>query len=207
MKLTAENRSTRGKTCRNATLSTTNPTWNDPGSNSGLRVTNRLNHGTAKVLPWKSREHIYSKSCYLLRYTASYSEHCEHDLQYFFAVYIDILKTKGCSRQFTLSLYLLDYKQQTVPLKLSDMWTAQIKRTAASVFLYFSLPMYAISNNVVCKTQRTVCFTDLLIFSKTQCLCVQISLRFVAFCPGGGSSHAEHKMHESLYWIKACFTP
>jgi hypothetical protein len=55
MKLTAENRSTRGKTCSNATLSTTNPTWNDPGSNSGLRgerqVTNRLNHGTAKVLP------------------------------------------------------------------------------------------------------------------------------------------------------------
>jgi hypothetical protein len=36
MKLTWENRSTRGKTCLSATLSTTNPTLT-PGSNPGLR--------------------------------------------------------------------------------------------------------------------------------------------------------------------------
>ena len=40
-----------GKTCPSATLSTTNPTWTDPGSNPGPRgerpATNRLNHGTA----------------------------------------------------------------------------------------------------------------------------------------------------------------
>jgi hypothetical protein len=51
MKLTAENRRTRGKTCPCATLSTTNPTWADPGSNPGLRggrpAANRLSHGTA----------------------------------------------------------------------------------------------------------------------------------------------------------------
>ena len=51
MKLTGENRSTRGKTCPSATLSTTNPTWTDRGSNPGLRgerpATNRLSHGTA----------------------------------------------------------------------------------------------------------------------------------------------------------------
>ena len=51
MKLTGENRSTRGKTCPSATLSTTNPTWTGPGSNLGLRgerlATNRLSHGTA----------------------------------------------------------------------------------------------------------------------------------------------------------------
>jgi hypothetical protein len=51
MKLTGENRSTRGKTCPSATLSTTNPTWTDPESNPGLRgerpATNRLSHGTA----------------------------------------------------------------------------------------------------------------------------------------------------------------
>jgi hypothetical protein len=51
MKLTGENRSTRGKTCFSATLSTTNPTWNDPGSNPVLRgkrpATNRLSHGKA----------------------------------------------------------------------------------------------------------------------------------------------------------------
>jgi hypothetical protein len=51
MKLTGENRRTRGKTCPSATLSTTNPTWTDPGSSPGLRggrpVANRLSHGTA----------------------------------------------------------------------------------------------------------------------------------------------------------------
>jgi hypothetical protein len=53
MKLTGENRSTRGKSCRSATLSTTNPTWTDPGLNPGLRgerpATNRLSHGTAHI--------------------------------------------------------------------------------------------------------------------------------------------------------------
>jgi hypothetical protein len=45
MKLTVENRRTGGKTCPSATLSTTNPTWTEPGSNPGLR----LSHGTAVV--------------------------------------------------------------------------------------------------------------------------------------------------------------
>jgi hypothetical protein len=53
MKLTGEDRSTRGKTCPSATLSITNPTWTDPGSNPGLRgvrlATNRLSHGTVFV--------------------------------------------------------------------------------------------------------------------------------------------------------------
>jgi hypothetical protein len=48
MKLTGENRSTRGKTCPSATLSTT---WTHLGSNPGLRderpANNRLSHGTA----------------------------------------------------------------------------------------------------------------------------------------------------------------
>jgi hypothetical protein len=35
MELTGENRRTRGKTCPSATLSTTNPTWTDLGSNPG----------------------------------------------------------------------------------------------------------------------------------------------------------------------------
>jgi hypothetical protein len=39
----------QGKTCPSATLSTTNPTWTDPGSNPGLRggrsAANRLSHG------------------------------------------------------------------------------------------------------------------------------------------------------------------
>jgi hypothetical protein len=42
------------KTCPSANLSTTNPTWTDPGSNPGLRsgrpATNSLSHGTAIVL-------------------------------------------------------------------------------------------------------------------------------------------------------------
>jgi hypothetical protein len=51
MELTEENRSTRGKSCPSATLSTINPTWTHPGSNLDLHVeglaTNRLSHGTA----------------------------------------------------------------------------------------------------------------------------------------------------------------
>jgi hypothetical protein len=51
MKLTGENRSARGKTCPSAILSTTNPTWTDPGSKPGLRggrrAANRLSHGKA----------------------------------------------------------------------------------------------------------------------------------------------------------------
>jgi hypothetical protein len=54
MKLTGENRSTRGKNCSSATLSTTNPTWTDPGSNPSLRgerpATNRLSRGAAYPL-------------------------------------------------------------------------------------------------------------------------------------------------------------
>jgi hypothetical protein len=54
MKLTGENRSTRGQTCSSATLSTTNPTWTNPGLNPGLRgerpETNRVIHGTANVM-------------------------------------------------------------------------------------------------------------------------------------------------------------
>jgi hypothetical protein len=54
MKLTGENRSTRGKACPSATLSTTNPIRNDPGSNPGLRgerpATDRLSHGPKKLI-------------------------------------------------------------------------------------------------------------------------------------------------------------
>jgi hypothetical protein len=52
VKLAGEKRRTRGKTCPSATLSTTNPTRTDPGSNPGFRggrpAANRLSHGTAK---------------------------------------------------------------------------------------------------------------------------------------------------------------
>jgi hypothetical protein len=56
MKLAGKNRSAQGKNCLSATLSTTNPTWTDPGSNlRGERAaTNRLSHGTA--LPEHLRE-------------------------------------------------------------------------------------------------------------------------------------------------------
>jgi hypothetical protein len=47
MKLTGENRSTRGKTCPSATLSTTNPTRIDPGLRDERPATSRLSHGTA----------------------------------------------------------------------------------------------------------------------------------------------------------------
>jgi hypothetical protein len=49
--LTGENLRTWRKSCPGATLSTTNPTWTNPGANWGLRcgraATNRLIHGKA----------------------------------------------------------------------------------------------------------------------------------------------------------------
>jgi hypothetical protein len=57
MIFTGENRRTRRKICPSVTLSTTNPTWTDPGTNRGVRgewpVTNCLSHGTAKLVAWK----------------------------------------------------------------------------------------------------------------------------------------------------------
>jgi hypothetical protein len=51
MILTGENQITPKETCPNATLSTTNPTWIDPGANPdfpGERpATHGLNHGIA----------------------------------------------------------------------------------------------------------------------------------------------------------------
>jgi hypothetical protein len=65
MKLTGENRSTRGKPCPSATLSTTNPTWTDPGSNPGLRggrpAANRLSHGMALVTCLTAQDMDYFK--------------------------------------------------------------------------------------------------------------------------------------------------
>jgi hypothetical protein len=56
MILTGGNRRTRRKTCPSATLSTTNPTWIDPGANPGLRgespATNDLSRGTASLLKY-----------------------------------------------------------------------------------------------------------------------------------------------------------
>jgi hypothetical protein len=59
MKLTGENRRARRKTYPSATLSTTNPTWPDPGSNPGIfcerPATNRLSRGTANSKPLLGR--------------------------------------------------------------------------------------------------------------------------------------------------------
>jgi hypothetical protein len=54
MKLQGKTRSNRGKTCLSVTLSTTNRTWTDLGSNLGLRggrlATNRLSHSTVEFV-------------------------------------------------------------------------------------------------------------------------------------------------------------
>jgi hypothetical protein len=71
MILTGENRRTRRRTCPSATLPTTNPTWIDPGANSGLRgerpATNDLSHGTASwcvVTMTNSLDVIYRPNFY-----------------------------------------------------------------------------------------------------------------------------------------------
>jgi hypothetical protein len=91
MKLTGENRRTRGRTCPSATLSTKNPTWNDPESNPGLRgrrpAANRLSHGRAfnKHILGLRNSHSCRGTLRLLKFQKSkmavavrprYSEHC-----------------------------------------------------------------------------------------------------------------------------------
>jgi hypothetical protein len=44
MILTEENRRTRRRTCPSATLSTTNPTWTDPGLSGERPATNHSSH-------------------------------------------------------------------------------------------------------------------------------------------------------------------
>jgi hypothetical protein len=57
MILTGENRRTRRKTCPSTILSTTKPTWIDPGTNPCLRgerpATNDLRNGTAQDVPYR----------------------------------------------------------------------------------------------------------------------------------------------------------
>jgi hypothetical protein len=56
MILTGETRRTRRKTCPSAALSTTNPSWIDPGPNPGFScecpATNDLSYGTAYMEPY-----------------------------------------------------------------------------------------------------------------------------------------------------------
>jgi hypothetical protein len=70
MNVTGKHRNTRGKTCPSAPLSTTNPTWTDPGSKPDLRAgrpaANRLSHGTALNHKSHQREHcLRIFLCYL----------------------------------------------------------------------------------------------------------------------------------------------
>jgi hypothetical protein len=55
-----------GKNLPSATLSTTNPTWIDPGANPGLRgerpASNRLSHGTAFGLQTDTNKYYYIRS-------------------------------------------------------------------------------------------------------------------------------------------------
>jgi hypothetical protein len=52
MKLTGENRSTQGKTCPSATLSTTNLTCTNPGSNPGLHGGRPATNRQIRLLHW-----------------------------------------------------------------------------------------------------------------------------------------------------------
>jgi hypothetical protein len=73
MKLTGENRSTRGKTCPSATLSTKNPTRTGPGSNPGFRggrpATKRLSHVTTfweVIVSVIVRKNVHMNMCLIL---------------------------------------------------------------------------------------------------------------------------------------------
>jgi hypothetical protein len=59
--LTRENRRTRRETCPSATLSTTNPTWIDPGLRSKRPEANDLSHGMAFHFYSLTQSPVYSK--------------------------------------------------------------------------------------------------------------------------------------------------
>jgi hypothetical protein len=70
------NRSTRKESCHSAALSTTNPTWPDPGSNTGLRrggkpATNSVSHRTASIYLWTS-------SLFIFYWRRACVERCNH---------------------------------------------------------------------------------------------------------------------------------
>jgi hypothetical protein len=68
--MTGENRRTRRKSCPSTTLSTTNPTWIDPGVNRGLGgerpATNDLSHGPALCCVRKTNLYLYDTRFYTL---------------------------------------------------------------------------------------------------------------------------------------------
>ena len=133
---------------------------------------------------------------YVFERTVSRSGRCKLDLQNVFVLY----KQKREPSVHPPSFYTLDTKNKTVTCRSSDIRTVQILSSPASVFIrvpqvsYFSLPTYATPNKVVCKSPQIVCFTDLLIFSQTRCLCILCIISVRRFYTGGGSFCAEHQM-------------
>jgi hypothetical protein len=107
MILRGENRRTRRKTCPTATLSTTNPTWIDPGAKPGLLgqtpATNDLSYGTA-LNPSYTRHYVYG-FINILFHTA-YS----HSLA---RVYIDL---RICFKPLRLRL-----NHTTISLSITDL--------------------------------------------------------------------------------------
>jgi len=107
--LTGENRRTRRKTCPSATLSTTNPTWTDTGTNSGLScerpATNRLSHNTAPTFcyfPFQTR--IFSSVlCFHTQLMCALFEGRQNKLQvqmnkkYFIFWFLDRRRQEPCN--------------------------------------------------------------------------------------------------------------
>jgi hypothetical protein len=72
-----------GKKCLSATLSTNNPTWNDPGLRSQRPTTNRLSHGTAEasLIPRKWNRMNFGRVSYtqfseIIRYHRNWISFC-----------------------------------------------------------------------------------------------------------------------------------
>jgi hypothetical protein len=73
MQLTGKNRSTRGKTCPSATLSTTIPTWTYLGSNVDLRGGRPANSRLRKKrIYWKLKEEVLDRTLWRTRFGRDY---------------------------------------------------------------------------------------------------------------------------------------
>jgi hypothetical protein len=131
MKLTGENGITRGKTCPSATLSTTNPTWTDPGTKPGLRggrrAANRLSHGTAQVYHLLLFFHVQHAKISTIMTLACHKKIAQpssvlillnilHPHTFICTIQFNIIITTSKSIKWTLPLRLLDHNTSCISL-------------------------------------------------------------------------------------------
>jgi hypothetical protein len=118
-----------GENLPSATLSTTNPTWIDPGANPGLRderpVTNRLSHGTACTQNYLYLLESYTKTQWKKKHEciAYLTVHTRGAHTF---IFFHICDSSNLCFQESQGIFLL-------PLVSSNLWDLQLARIQPSL--------------------------------------------------------------------------